>query len=406
MIKRVYISTERADLFDVNMMIAMSIDVKGNIDDEQVVRAFHRAVDAQEIFTMHIVIDEFGNAYYEPYDSQNNTLTFLDKDIREIIIEQEKIRFRIEEGEFLRVYARRTSKGLTFIFLMHHLAGDGKSLCYFIESFMTAMAGLELKYMKMKRLDVDDLPPKSKMPFFYKKYVKHFNRMWKKEKRIFTFLDMDESFNQFWSKHKTVIETRIIDEAELLSMKSMCHDNRIGLTSLLIADYLKNTVGKQDIGLAVDGRLDGNRCMGNQATGISIKYKYHRKISLLDNAMKIDKAIKNRLSDLRFKYFILHFMAAFDSSLIDAVNLQYSGAYTSKTSKKLASILGYGKNTKDLSVSNLTVLDIPEKYGELYIDNVSFVPPVISYGKNVIGIATVNNKMIISRHYYADNNTV
>lgn len=93
-------------------------------------------------------------------------------------------------------------------------------------------------------------------------------------------------------------------------------------------------------------------------------------------------------------------MAAFDGTLIDAVNLEYSKSFTSTVSKKLATVLGYGEKTKDLSISNLTTIDIPTRYGEFSIDNVTFVPPVVSYGKNIIGIITSNDKMIISRHYY------
>ncbi|MEE1078068.1 MAG: hypothetical protein UIC64_03335 [Agathobacter sp.] len=397
---REYISTERADLFDVNMMILMSIDVIGCVEDSQIMQAFHNAVNTHEIFGTKVVIDEKGNAYYEPCNRKNNTLRFCDQSMSEILNEQEKIRFRIEAGEFLRAFVRRNQKGFTITFLLHHLAGDGKSLCYFMESFMMSLADQELKYIPMKHIIVEELMPRSKMPFIYKLFVKYYNDKWKKEKKIFDFSDIDNSFKQFWEKHKTVVETRIIGESELLSMKNMCHDNHIGLTSFLIADHIKNTIGAQNIGLAVDGRLDGNRCMGNQATGISIKYKYRRNKDIICNAKKIDHAIKKKLTNVQYKYFIRHLMAAFDGTLIDAVNLEYSKSFTSTVSKKLATVLGYGEKTKDLSISNLTTIDIPTRYGEFSIDNVTFVPPVVSYGKNIIGIITSNDKMIISRHYY------
>lgn len=399
---REYISTERADLFDVNMMILMSIDVIGCAEASQIMQAFYHAVNAHEILGTKIVIDENGNAYYEPCNRKNNTIRFCAQSTGEILNEQEKIRFRIEEGEFLRAFVRKNQKGFTITFLLNHLAGDGKSLCYFIESFMMSLAGQELKYIPMKHITVDDLPAKSRLPFIFKLFAKCYNDKWKKEKKIFGFADMDNSFHQFWEKNKTVVETRVIGENELLSMKNICHDKHIGLTSFLIADYIKNAIGVQEIGLAVDGRLDRNRCMGNQATGIAVKYKYRRNKDMLFNAKKIDHAMKRKLTNVQYKYFVLHLMAAFDGTLIDAVNLEHSKSFTSAVSKKLAAVLGYGKKTKDFSISNLTTIDIPTRYGEFYIDNVTFVPPVISYGKNVIGIITSNNKMIISRHNYGE----
>lgn len=41
---REYISTERADLFDVNTMILLSVDVIGYAEDSQILQAFHTVV--------------------------------------------------------------------------------------------------------------------------------------------------------------------------------------------------------------------------------------------------------------------------------------------------------------------------------------------------------------------------
>lgn len=47
---REYISTERADLFDVNTMILLSVDVIGYAEDSQILQAFHCAVNAHETY--------------------------------------------------------------------------------------------------------------------------------------------------------------------------------------------------------------------------------------------------------------------------------------------------------------------------------------------------------------------
>lgn len=113
---RKYISTERADLFDVNMMILMSIDVIGCAEASQIMQAFYHAVNAHEILGTKIVIDKNGNAYYEPCNRKNNTIRFCAQSTGEILNEQEKIRFRIEEGEFLRAFVRKIRKDLLLPF--------------------------------------------------------------------------------------------------------------------------------------------------------------------------------------------------------------------------------------------------------------------------------------------------
>jgi hypothetical protein len=43
-------------------------------------------------------------------------------------------------------------------------------------------------------------------------------------------------------------------------------------------------------------------------------------------------------------------------------------------------------------------VDIPTKYGEYAIEQMAFVPPVVSYAKNVIGIVTVGDRMTVVDH--------
>ena len=160
------------------------------------------------------------------------------------------------------------------------------------------------------------------------------------------------------------------------------------------------------MGLAVDARPDGNRTMSNQATGISVDYAYDKRKTLAENAVCIDKLMKAKLGKPVLKYFILQFMAAFEPPLIDAVNLEFAGTFHSKTSAKLAKLLGYGTNTKDYSITNLTKLDISTEYSgsiSLKIEDFVFVPPVVSYGKNIIGMVTANGRLCTVLHRYEEN---
>ena len=158
----------------------------------------------------------------------------------------------------------------------------------------------------------------------------------------------------------------------------------------------------QEIGLAVDGRQDGNRTMSNQATGIAVRYRYDKRKTLTENAAVIDRVIKKKLSDANYKYLVLRFMSAFEPTLVDAVNLEFAGYFHSKSTAKLAKILGYGQNTKDLSLTNLTKVDIPIDYGKYRLTDLIFVPPVVSYGKNIIGMVTVGGHLNTTYHHYLE----
>lgn len=46
-------------------------------------------------------------------------------------------------------------------------------------------------------------------------------------------------------------------------------------------------------------------------------------------------------------------------------------------------------------------MDIPIQYGKYEIIDFWFVPPVVSYGKNIIGMVTLGDTLNISFHRYA-----
>ena len=395
------IETEREDLFDVNMMIAMKVSVAGVALPQELENAFFNAVKSHQILSSKVVTDRNDDAFYEVCQEHNNRIFFRDFVFEELIKEQEKIRFRIEDGEFLRLFISIQKEEMDFCFLLHHLGGDGKSLCYFIENFFRCLNGEVVGFQPIRLLNKDILPDKSKPSFAAKILAKYYNKKWKKEKRVFGFDDSEKAYQLFWDNHETYTEFHSISGESLRQKLLKCKKSGIGFTAYFIAEMLKDTNTRQDIGLAVDGRLDGNRAMGNQATGISVKYKYNPCKSIAENAKIIARKMKKKLNNPKYKYFILHFMAAFHPTLLDAVNLEYAGYFHSHTSRQLADLMGYRDETWDWSITNLTRLDIPVQYGKYKISDFWFVPPVVSYGKNIIGMVTIGDTLNISFHRYA-----
>ena len=57
---RYKIETERENLFDVNMVIAMRVRVEGKLLFEDLEKAFYKAVASYEILNSRVVIEENG----------------------------------------------------------------------------------------------------------------------------------------------------------------------------------------------------------------------------------------------------------------------------------------------------------------------------------------------------------
>ena len=388
------IDTERTDLFDVSIVIAMLVRINTDVSIEQLKESFDRACRLHEVLNTKIGIDSSGEAYYTDNDDPHNSFANTDRSFYDLIERNECKRFHIEDGEFIRGY--NSPEGL--VFLMHHLGGDGKSLLYFIESFMRCLNGEQCEYVPFRSLTLDNLPDSSRLPAAYDWLAKHWNRKWGADRKVFDFNDMDAAYSGFWDKHKSRTEVKHYSRTELESILSRSKQAGVTMTACLITDMIKDMECKADVGLAVDGRPDKNRSMGNQATGISVEYKYNRKLPFEDNARKVHSLMKKKLDDLKRRYFVLQFMGRLDPTLIDALNLEHAGYFTSRMSSKTAELMGYGSKVKDISITNLTRADIPLEYGKYRIEDIIFVPPVVSYGKTVIGVITTGDIMNITTH--------
>lgn len=420
--ERVNIETERQDLFDVSIVIAMRFHISGDTNDEAIRNAFDKAVRTHEMLGTKVQIDEAGKAYYEKPEEacfDSNRIYFEETDWQSIIHREEKKRFKLEEGEFLRcfVYDHDNTtdvKGVSILLLMHHLGGDGKSLVYFIETFMNYLSGRDYdSVLEMRTIPAGDLSDKALKDRVgpLAALPKIFNKKWLKDNNtVFTFQDMDDAYEKYWEDSESDIREYVISPETTSKILSRCKEWNIGFTAYITTCFLRRMGRKMDIGFAVNARENGNRSMGNQATGISIKYAYNYNKSFRQNAEKVQKAMNTKLEDEGARNFILPFMAAFEPTLVDAINLEHAGTFNSKTSRKLAEILGYVKKTKDLSITNLTRLDIPDEYlcpvqdtdmateKKLKIDYFSFIPPVVSYGKNIIGISTIGDSTVMTIH--------
>lgn len=388
------IETERENLFDVNMVISMRVRILGDVSFGQLEEAFHKAVSVYEILNSKVVIENDGNAYYADCVNPLSSFTETDLGFEELINANESVRFRIEAGEYIRGFI--SPDGL--VFLMHHLGGDGKSLLYFIETFMSILSGAEVNNVPFDNLPVSKLPEESRLPFLYRLFVKSWNRKWKKMRRVFTYEDMDSAFDAFWHEHKTKTVIEEYGKEQFDDMLAKCKRCGCSLTSYLTAVWLKDMPGLRDVGFAVDGRLKDERTMGNFATGIHVKYRYDDSLSIVENAVRINALMKKNLADPVMRYSVLHFTGEFDPALIDSLSLEACGAFHTKLTSRFADIMTYGKKKRDLSITNLMRACIKTDYGAVRIDDITFVPPVVSYGKNLIGIITVNDRMIISHH--------
>lgn len=392
-----YITSEREELFEPNMAIGMVVSLTGNASEEQLRNAIVAAMQANEVFYTKIKLED-GEAWYEKNAQINENIHVTDQTWEELIATQEKIRFQIEQGEFLRAFLMPQTDGWKILLYAHHLVGDGKSLVYFTEDMMNALSGKQLVKKQLTLLPPKQLPRDSELRLLPKLMVSYLNKTWRRKGKAFSIEEQSKMQEKYWKESKTIVFTEHFSSDEVAKMKAASKEIGVGLTAYLTTAFYEQRSETLVTGFAVDGRMDHNRCMGNQVTGIDITYRYRSNYPFTYHAKQIQNRMKEKLSNSSTKYFILHFMGTLKGSLIDSIFMNLFGGYQNKFSQRVAKSFGFATQKRGLSITNLMKLDIPSEYGCYELKDYIFVPPVISYGKRVVGIVTLGNEMNITYH--------
>ncbi len=402
-----YIDSERVDLFEPNIYIQFQVQIMGSPLPEALEIAIQKAFLANEVTMSKIEFDELGNAYYKGMEESGCKVSIVKDNWLELIRKNEKIPFAINQGELIRVFVI-TSKEATYLFLMaHHLAGDGKAITYFLEDIMRALSGEKLEYKKMELITQESLPPKSELPVLVKLYASWYNYKWKSTGSIFHWEDYYKIHEIYWRDRRSQVLLEHFTPEEINLIHSNAKKIGVSVNSYIVTAFLEANRDNGIIGIAVNARRNNNKSMSNQATGISVNHTYSDRLSFEKNAQLIHRKALLKRSKPVTKYFILRFLPLFQKSLIDSVLLYTYGLYQNKTTQKFAKLMGYvGGQTRELGITNLTKLDIPYVYGAYEIKNMIFIPPVVSYAKHIIGVATMEDGMTISYHFMSDQNKV
>ena len=399
------IITERVNLFEPNDVIAMKFTISGQVEISRMIAAFDAAVKANETLNSKIVLSETGDVWYEPVNVERNIMRSVDGDWMEVLEEQQKILFAIDQGEMLRGFLFSGEEKSQVLLLAHHLAGDGKALVYFIEQMMRALNGEALPYQCLRTIYPEEIPAKNQILLSIGLYLRYWNHRWKKCEKIFTMEDRCRIHQLYWNKNRMSMCHEHFSEKDLDCLHLKAKKANVSLTSYLIMAFAKQIPDKIGIGMAIDGRLDSNRNMGNQTSGTKIVFRYHVMQSFERNAQHFQKVLKRRLSSGWSKYFVLYFMGKLHGSFVDSIYMNLYGGFENDVSRRMAVICGYENTRPYYSFTNLTKLDIPYQYGTYQICEFIFVPPYISYGERMVGIATLDKEMNISYQVRADENT-
>lgn len=393
--KRLKLMMERYFLFEPNVHMNVVFTVEGDVSAEKLKEAVNKAYTQNQTTMSKAVFDDKGDLYLEEM-AQSGCHVYIDsRDWQEIRREQEKIPFRINEGEFLRTFIIPGGQNTAVYLMIHHMTCDGSGLFLLIEDIMNNLAGNEVAYKPTVVLTKRQTIHKGDLTFKERLFLKLLNRKWRKVKQIFTWEDYYKIHETYWKNKSSYVDMTVVEGEELKALRQECKDLNVTVNSYLMAKFLKDYPEYKNLGMPISLR-NGERSVSNLVASLTVNFDYDQSKTFQENAVVLDQMVRPRLKDQRTRFHTPQFLAIMEPTLVDAALMHHILGYESELAKVMGGLVGYyGKRYTELGLTNMRVVDIPSQYGDYRIGSITGAPPSISTAEKVMGVFTFNDRMTI-----------
>ena len=333
-------------LFDPNIYTSVFLTLKRKSNDlsiEKIKKAVEKAYTQNETTMSKLVLDN-GNVYFENM-SETGCKVFVDqRNWVDIINENEKNTFRIDEGEFIRTFIIEGKEEISLLLMSHHIVGDGYSQILLAQDILSNLAGESVKYRPLNN-ENDEVIPQVKYPFMKKLGIKLLNAQWKKTGKTFTWEDYYHIHRKFWESRKTHFSETTISREEFFSMKKECKELGITINSYIVAKQIEKNPEYEIIGIPTSYR-GNNDSMANKIAAMKVRYSYNREISFGENAKKIHAIIKDSIKDPSKRFFVVKSIEMFEPTLIDGAMMAKYAGYNNETAIKMIDAMAMSGENK------------------------------------------------------------
>ena len=396
---RIELLLESSFLFDPNIYMTVVVTIEGDVTEEELCEAVKKTYTQNQTTMSKVVLDEQGKVYLEEME-ETGCKVFVDKrDWVEILRENERKPFRLEEGELARTFIIPRGKQKDIYLMVHHVAGDGGAVLILAEDIFNNLEGREVQYKPTKVITSEESMKRGNLNFLQKLGLKGLSQKWGEKKTVFGWDDYYKVHEVFWKNRRTEISFHEIEGNRLDELKAECKKLGVTVNTYLVAklmhEYYPDTK-KLGIPISVRGEERSISCLVSSATPHA---QYDTNKEFVENLVAIDKAIKKDLKNDGEVYKIPQFIAISDPTLVCAayINNVLKNMESAQV-EKMADILGLegGHDRVNLGITNLREITFPSDYNRFQVTRVIPVAPLIATTENIFTISTFNRKMLIA----------
>ena len=389
--KKQYIRSERAHFMCPNMHFGIIIELSAAFDEAKLrdsvqklakVRPFLRCVIAAE--------GSMDTLYYKDTGASKTELVVL-RNEDSLWDDYKKISetaWNVFEEGMLKLYAYPKEKGMTLLFIAHHLLTDGRGLLELVQTFAGIYTtGISPDIAEERLIEsIEDLPEKSALSGISRFLVKRANKQWKKENHAVSYAQYCAFAKEYGQMHPVEFEMYEMEREELQAIIQECRNHGVSVNDWLMAEMYLHT-GTEKIIIAADirDRLKNYNpgSLGNYSTAMGIVYKA-KSTNVMETAKEVRKCVQKHMNNTRALMLVLACYFEMEPALLDAAAISALGGFNSRAAQFVGGGMFGMSSPKSHSITNLGKVE-DEK-----IDSLVFIPPASPAAKFTLGVVTLN----------------
>jgi len=393
-VKRQYLMTERAHFMCPDMHFGMIMEIEKAYDPVKITETLDRMAMAHPFLRSRIAQEEGTDRLYYHILERSQIAIVVREDQSSLWTDYRQISeqdWNVFENGMLKVYVYPQERGMTMLFVAHHLLVDGRGLLEIVREFAEDyVGGIRPVYVEEQLMEsIEDLPQGSALSGISKLLIRYANWQWAKEKHAVTY----EQYRQFveeYSKGRSIeYDTYELDESAVAQMAKRCKEHGFTMNDLLMAQmYVQTGTDKIIIAADIREQFAGYRkgALGNYSTAMGIVCK-SRTRDVVKKAKEVHRLVRTHMQKNRALMLVLACYFEITPALLDAAAISGLGGFESKAGQLVGGgMFGYGE-PKSYSITNLG------KVENEHIQSLMFIPPASPATKLTLGVVTLNGVM-------------
>lgn len=391
---RQYLVSERAHLMCPNMHFGIKVKIKAVYNKVKFEKSL-KQLEMAHSFLQSIIEEEqtTGKLFYAVHKEKH--IAIIEKENSHNWQEDYKAitssGWDVFKDNMLKILVYPSVAYTEFIFIAHHLLGDGRAILGLVNEFINCyVANQEIQRVEEQLLTcIEDLPPNSDLSFISKLVINGVNKKWQAENQKVTYAAYHDFEVDFIHRNEVEFKEESVEIDEVNDLLTKCRAEGISLNDYLVAEMMfKEKINKVVIAADIRKQLNcyHQGALGNYATAMGIICKTHSN-DIMCQAKAVSKQIKKHLSNPQKSMLVLVCYFRMIPELIDAVAISTLGDFQSKAGKFVGTKM-FGYETRNgYSITNLGNIRNSD------IIEAMFIPPASPANKKTIGVLSVNGYM-------------